>query len=161
MTKKFKNIGPGTLIAAAFIGPGTVTLCTLAGAQFGYNLLWAMTLSIVATIILQEMAARVGIITQKGLAEVIKSQISSPLIRTVVLALILIAIVVGNAAYEVGNISGSSLGLTAVFGNSQSNAYPLIIGFIAFGILLNGNYKILERYLIALVLNWVWSKLRQ
>lgn len=152
MSKLFKNIGPGTLIAAAFIGPGTVTLCTLAGVQFGYNLLWAMTLSIVATIILQEMAARVGIITQKGLAEVIKSQVSSPLLRTLVLVLILSAIVVGNGAYEAGNISGSSLGLTAIFGSKYSNTYPVIIGLIAFVILLNGNYKKLERYLIVLVL---------
>ena len=48
----FKNIGPGTLVAAAFIGPGTVTLCTLAGVNFGFNLLWAMVLSIVATIVI-------------------------------------------------------------------------------------------------------------
>ena len=64
MIKKiFQNIGPGTLVAAAFIGPGTVTLCTLAGVNFGYHLLWTMILSIVATIILQEMAARLGVIS--------------------------------------------------------------------------------------------------
>ena len=55
MIKWFKNIGPGVLVTAAFIGPGTVTLCTLAGVNFGYTLLWAMTLSIVATIVLQEI----------------------------------------------------------------------------------------------------------
>ena len=42
----FKKSGPGTLVAAAFIGPGTVTLCTLAGVNFGFHLLWAMVLSI-------------------------------------------------------------------------------------------------------------------
>ena len=46
----FKKSGPGTLVAAAFIGPGTVTLCTLAGVNFGFHLLWAMVLSIVATL---------------------------------------------------------------------------------------------------------------
>lgn len=61
----FKNIGPGPLVAAAFIGPGTVTLCTVAGVNFGFALLWAMVLSIIATIILQEMSARLGIISQK------------------------------------------------------------------------------------------------
>ena len=61
----FKKIGPGVLVAAAFIGPGTVTACTLAGVEFGYALLWAMLLSIFATIVLQEMAARLGIITQR------------------------------------------------------------------------------------------------
>jgi len=77
----FKNIGPGTLIAAAFIGPGTVTLCTIAGVNFGFNLLWAMVLSIFATIVLQEMAARLGIISQKGLSEVLREEIKNPLIE--------------------------------------------------------------------------------
>jgi len=152
MIKWFKNIGPGALIAAAFIGPGTVTLCTIAGVTFGYNLLWAMTLSIVATVVLQEMAARVGIITQKGLAEVIREQINSVVLRRLAILLILAAIVVGNGAYEAGNITGSSLGLTAIFGDTYSNSYPIIIGVIAFGLLYIGNYKILERCLIALVI---------
>ena len=104
-----KNIGPGPLVAAAFIGPGTVTLCTVAGVSFGYALLWAMVLSIIATVVLQEMAARLGIISQKGLSEVIRSEIKSPLFKMIAIALILAAIVIGNAAYEAGNITGSSL----------------------------------------------------
>ena len=73
MKNWFKNIGPATLVTAAFIGPGTVTLCTIAGVNFGYNLLWAMLFSIIATIILQEMSARIGIVSQKGLAEILRS----------------------------------------------------------------------------------------
>jgi len=152
MVKWFKNIGPGVLVAAAFIGPGTVTLCTLAGVNFGYALLWAMSLSIIATIILQEMAARVGIITQKGLALNIKEQIKSPILRKLAILLILAAIVVGNAAYEAGNISGASLGVSAVFGASYFYLYPIIIGVVAFILLYIGNYKILERSLVALVI---------
>lgn len=152
MIKWFKNIGPGTLVAAAFIGPGTVTICTLAGVQFGFDLLWAMTLSIFATIVLQEMAARIGIITQKGLADVIKEQIQSSVLRNIAIILILSAVVIGNAAYEAGNITGSSLGLTAVFGAEYSKLFPLIIGSISFILLFKGNYKSLEKYLIALVL---------
>jgi len=152
MFKWFKNIGPGALVAAAFIGPGTVTLCTLAGVQFGYALLWAMTLSTIATIVLQEMAARVGIITQKGLAEVIKSQIRYPIIRKMAVLLIFSAIVIGNAAYEAGNISGASLGISAVLGNSLFFLYPILIGIVAFCVLFIGNYKILERSLVVLVI---------
>jgi Mn2+/Fe2+ NRAMP family transporter len=151
MFKWIKNIGPGTLVAAAFIGPGTVTVCTKAGVQFGYSLLWAMLLSIIATIILQEMAARTGIITQKGLAEVIKGQITSPLLRNAAIFLILGAIVIGNAAYEAGNISGAALGMQ-VFGERNTIVYPILIGSIAFIVLFIGNYKILERSLVALVL---------
>jgi NRAMP (natural resistance-associated macrophage protein)-like metal ion transporter len=152
MIKRFKNIGPGALVAAAFIGPGTVTLCTLAGVNFGYALLWAMTLSIVATIVLQEMAARVGIITQQGLAAVIKEQIKNPLLRKAAIVLILSAIVIGNAAYEAGNISGASLGISAVFGTELFYVYPFVIGAVAFVLLYIGNYKILERSLVFLVI---------
>lgn len=158
MKNIFKNIGPGALIAAAFIGPGTVTVCTIAGVKFGFTLLWAMVLSIVATIVLQEMAARLGLVSGKGLAENVKQEIRSPIARTVALVLILSAILIGNAAYEAGNISGGVLGLQSVFSNltlsiyaMQFNVWSLFIGIIAFVLLSFGDYKILERSLIGLV----------
>lgn len=147
----FKKIGPGILIAAAFIGPGTITVCTVAGVGFGYALLWAMLLSVIATIVLQEMAARLGIISRKGLTEVIRSEVRIPLIRNSVLAIILAAIVIGNAAYEAGNISGATLGMEALFGGSFIDYYPWIIGFFAFVLLFIGSYKILEKTFIILV----------
>ena len=55
------SIGPGALVAAAFIGPGTVTACTTAGAGFGFALLWALVFATVAAMILQGMAARLGV----------------------------------------------------------------------------------------------------
>ncbi|MBC3759627.1 Nramp family divalent metal transporter [Hyunsoonleella sp. SJ7] len=153
-----KNIGPGPLIAAAFIGPGTVTVCTLAGVNFGYALLWAMLLSVVATIVLQEMAARLGIISQKGLSEIIKSEIKNPIFKGFAVLLILSAITFGNAAYEAGNISGGILGLEAIFGSQKLNLgsfslnlYSLAIGAVAFVMLFIGNYKVLERLLVSLV----------
>ncbi|NND26639.1 MAG: Nramp family divalent metal transporter [Flavobacteriaceae bacterium] len=155
----FKNIGPGPLVAAAFIGPGTVTLCTLAGVGFGYALLWAMLLSIVATIVLQEMAARLGIISQKGLAEVIRNELKHPVVKTIAVVLMLSAIVVGNAAYEAGNISGGVLGLEAILGNQSIavgavniNLISIVLGIIAFILLYIGNYKVLEKALVGLVI---------
>ena len=160
MIKKwFKNIGPGPLVAAAFIGPGTVTLCTIAGVNFGYTLLWAMVLSIVATIVLQEMSARLGIISQKGLSEIIRTEIKNPLFRVLAILLILSAIVIGNAAYEAGNISGGVLGLETILGNPNLNIgnfsinfLSISIGIIAFILLYIGNYKILEKTLVSLVI---------
>ncbi len=148
----FKKIGPGVLVAAAFIGPGTVTACTLAGVQFGFTLLWAMLLSVIATIVLQEMSARLGIITQKGLADVIKEQIQIPLFRNLVIGIILGAIVIGNTAYEGGNIGGATLGLEAIFGREYVTYYPFFIGAIAFVLLYLGNYKMLEKVLVTLVI---------
>ena len=147
-----KDVGPGVLIAAAFIGPGTVTLCTIAGASYGYSLLWALLLSIIATIVLQEMALRIGLITNKGLAEVIRVSIKNKFINRLLILLILCSILVGNAAYEAGNITGASLGIIAIIGRETLNYIPLLIGFIAFIILYIGDYKVLERSLIFLVI---------
>ncbi|WP_431157572.1 Nramp family divalent metal transporter [Winogradskyella poriferorum] len=160
MIKKFfKNIGPGPLVAAAFIGPGTVTVCTLAGANFGHALLWAMVLSVVATIVLQEMAARLGIVSQKGLSQVIREEIKNPILKKMAVLLILAAIVIGNAAYEAGNISGGVLGLqtligeqTLAIGGLNLNITAVIIGICAFVLLYIGNYKVLERTLVAMVI---------
>jgi NRAMP (natural resistance-associated macrophage protein)-like metal ion transporter len=159
MKKFFNNIGPGPLVAAAFIGPGTVTLCTLAGVNFGYALLWAMVLSILATLVLQEMAARLGVVSQKGLSEIIRSEIKHPIVRGFAIVLILSAIVIGNAAYEAGNISGGALGMQTLLGNPilevgsfNLNIMSLLIGFLAFVLLYIGNYKILEKALVFLVI---------
>ncbi len=159
MRNWLKNVGPGILVSAAFIGPGTVTVCTLAGVKFGYSLLWALVLSIIACVILQEMAARLGIVAQKGLSECIRDQIKQPAVRVLALILVFSAIVIGNAAYEAGNITGAVLGVSAVtpslnmqLGNLTLDVWPVIIGGIAFILLSIGNYKILERIFIGLVI---------
>lgn len=153
------KFGPATLITAAFIGPGTVTLCSIAGAQYGYVLLWTMVLSVIITIVLQNMAAKLGLITQKGLASIIKDEFKSPLFKILAIILILAAIVIGNTAYEAGNISGSVLGLSLIFPqetlmifNYHINFQSLIIGIIAFTLLYSGNHKILEKSLVGLVI---------
>lgn len=160
MKKRKKiSIGPGALVAAAFIGPGTVTTCTISGSSFGYTLLWALTLSTIATASLQEMSARLGLISGQGLAESIKQELKRPWLKWVAIALIISAIVLGNSAYEAGNISGSVLGLNAIFpdtlvkiGASNINLMVPLIGLIAFALLFIGNYKVIERVLIGLVI---------
>ncbi|TNF77809.1 MAG: divalent metal cation transporter, partial [Bacteroidetes bacterium] len=63
----FKKAGPGMLVAAAFIGPGTVTTCIRAGVDWKFGLLWALLLSVLATLVLQEMAGRLGLTTRDGI----------------------------------------------------------------------------------------------
>lgn len=154
-----KYIGPGPLIAAAFIGPGTVTVCTIAGVKFGYDLLWALGLSILATIVLQEMASRIGLLTGKGLATVISESLSKGLARYFSLMLIFLAIVVGNAAYEAGNISGGAMGLGLFvqipefqLGPFEVNLLNLSLGMIAWGLLMLGSYKRITQVLTFLVI---------
>lgn len=159
MRNWFKNVGPGVLVSAAFIGPGTVTVCTLAGVNFQFALLWALLLSIISCIVLQEMAARLGLVSQAGLSESIRKEIQNPILRGFAIALILSAIVIGNAAYEAGNITGAVLGITAIMSPLEVqigsyfslNVWSVVIGAVAFILLYIGNYKILERVFIALV----------
>ncbi len=113
LNKFFKNIGPGPLIAAAFIGPGTVTII---------------------------------------------DELKNPIIKYGIITLILLSIVIGNTAYESGNISGAVLGLETLFGSlnfrideNVFNLYPIIIGLISGFILWSGKFKIIERFLIILV----------
>ena len=148
----FRDIGPGVLIAAAFIGPGTVTLCTIAGASFGYSLIWAIILSIFSTIVLQEMSLRIGLITKMNLAQVIRINIKSKFLNRLLLILIISSILIGNAAYEAGNITGASLGISAILNSQSINYIPIFIGLIAFIVLYQGDYKVLERSLVSLVL---------
>ncbi len=149
-TKRF-SIGPAALVAAAFIGPGTVTTCTLAGANFGYALIWALVFSVVAGMLLQEMSARLGVVTQQGLGEVIKSQFNNPVLKSVVFVLIAVAIFIGNGAYEGGNIAGAALGLNALL-PTVDFPWPVLIVALAFVVLIQGSYQVLEKALIALVL---------
>ena len=74
---RLKNIGPGALVAAAFIGPGTVTSCSTSGANYGYTLLWAMLLSVISVIIMQSMAARLGIVSKMGLGQALREKFHS------------------------------------------------------------------------------------
>ena len=74
MLKRLRAIGPGALTAAAFIGPGTVTTATIAGATFGYALVWALVFATIAAIILQETAVRLGVVAQRGLGEAVMEQ---------------------------------------------------------------------------------------
>lgn len=144
------RFGPGLLVMAAFIGPGTVTTASKAGADFGFVLLWALLFSVVATIVLQEMAARLGLVTGKGLSQALHSSIDSPLFSTVAMVLIVLAIGFGNAAYESGNIAGAAMGLAAITPVS-TNVWALVVGGVAFALLGSGRYRVIERGLILLV----------
>ena len=159
LSEKISKVGPGALIAAAFIGPGTVTVCSIAGNSFGYSLLWAIFTSLIIAFILQEMSIRVGIISKKGLTELIKDETKNSYLKNILLILIFIAIIIGNTAYEAGNISGAILGMESLIGtlsynfnDFSINLLSIIIGSLAFLILFIGNYKFLEKVLISIVL---------
>jgi manganese transport protein len=148
--RRFRSLGPGLLVTAAFMGPGTVATATVAGARFGYALLWALAFSVVATIVLQEMSARLGLVTREGLGEALRATVTHPVARILVILLVVSAIALGNAAFQMGNITGAAIGLEALTSVSRS-AWVLVVGITAFALLASSNYRWLERILMALV----------
>ena len=147
------SIGPGALVAAAFIGPGTVTTCTLAGANFGFALLWTLVFATLATIILQDMAARLGAGARLGLGEALLQSTEAPAARIAVAVLVAAAIGLGNAAYEAGNLAGAALGVEAVFEDyAPRRAVVATLALIAASLLIINRYELIERVLIGFVI---------
>lgn len=154
---RLSKAGPGALVTAAFIGPGTVTACTLAGANHGYALLWALAFATLATIALQEMSARLGLVTRAGLGANLAALFGDTAWRWPLAILVGIALYLGNAAYEAGNLAGAALGIAAIAGAGGGEGGLFIAAIFALaaiaGTLLTlGSYRIIERALITLVL---------
>lgn len=151
LKKRPGPFGPGLLVAAAFIGPGTVTTASVAGASLGYALLWALLFSVVATCVLQEMAARLGLVTRRGLSQALREELAGHWYGTVAVLLVVAAIGFGNAAYEAGNITGAALGLQALTG-VEGWIWSLLVGLLSAAFLASGRYSRIEHLLVALVL---------
>lgn len=148
---RWPRVGPGALVAAAFIGPGTVTTCILAGVRFGDALLWALLFATLATIILQEMSARIGTVAGLGLGEALRSRLHTPGLRLAAAILITAAIGFGNAAFQTGNLLGAALGAELLLGGSL-RGWALAVALVAAVLLWRGNYRIIERALVGLVI---------
>jgi Mn2+/Fe2+ NRAMP family transporter len=132
-----------------------VTTCTLAGARFGYELLWVLVVATLAAISLQEMSARLGAATGRGLSETLREVAIRPLARWPLFALVAVSILVGNAAYQGGNLTGAFLGYEAIAGQESSgltqNIVTLTIAAMAALLLWFGNVRALGAVLSVLV----------
>lgn len=146
-----KQFGPGLLVTAAFIGPGTITTASTAGANFGFTLLWALLFSVLATWVLQEMAARLGLVTGEGLSQALRTAFQHPALNLATVILVVAAIGIGNAAYEAGNIAGAAIGAESLT-DIPASIWALIIGGIAGFLLLTGRYALMQNVLVVLVL---------
>ena len=151
------KLGPGFIITSAFIGPGTITLCTLSGIEFGYSLIWCIIFSIAATSYLQELSARLGIISRLGLGDIFKSNTHNTL-NKVFFIFVFLSLFIGNSAYESGNISGTVMGLETFTGSItinllkfNINLLPIFISIFLISIIAYGSYKVFERMLVSLV----------
>ena len=144
------NLGPGFLVTAAFIGPGTILTASRAGAEFGLSLLWALLFSLVMTFVLQEMALRLGLVKRLALTTILRDAVSQPVFKWGLLVLVGLAIVVGNSAYEGGNLTGAAAGAALLFGGDL-RLWLILLAFVCALLLLKGRYQSLERILMVLV----------
>lgn len=126
LREKLGALGPGFLIVGSFIGPGTVTSSTKAGADYGFQLFWCIIFSVIAVIVMQGMAARLGIVTQMGLAEnLVKDFEDRPVLRNLLCGLVAVAITIGGFAYMSGDLTGTAIGISALTGISTRIIAPV------------------------------------
>ena len=136
-------VGPGIITANVDNDAGGITTYSVAGAHFGYSLLWMLALVALALIIIQEMSARLGIVTGKGLADLIRESLG---VRAT--AAIIGIVVFVNLANTVSEFAGVAASME-IFGVSKYVSVPLA----ALGVwllIVKGNYKQVERiFLVA------------
>ena len=111
-----------------------------------------MLFSTIATIVFQEMAARLGIVTKKGLGENIRDRIANPVLKAIAVGIVIVAIFVGNCAYETGNLTGGILGIQAVVPSLNAKVMVVVLSLLAILLLWSGNYKRIEKLLTGLVI---------
>ena len=142
--------GPGLIIAASFIGPGTITTSIVTGASYGFTLAWAVVFSVLATIVLQEMTGRLGLATRLSLGEALRVVFESTAARAVMVVLVVAAIGVGGASYAGGDTTGTALALTTVTG---LDVRVVVVGILLLigALLWTGSYKAIEVVLTAMV----------
>lgn len=131
-------LGPGIITGSVDNDAGGITTYSLAGAQYGYGLIWTLIPSFIALLIIQEMNARMGIVTGKGLADLIRENAGIRITFFIFLGLLLSGI--GNTTTEFAGVAGS----TEIFGVSKYISVP-VVAILVWILVVKGTYKIAER----------------
>ncbi|HEX3967311.1 MAG TPA: Nramp family divalent metal transporter [Edaphobacter sp.] len=141
----FACLGPGFITANVDNDAGGILTYSQAGAQFGYTLLWTMIPITIALIVVQEMCARMGVVTGKGLSDLIREEFGLRL--TFVIMILLVAVNFTNVVTEFSGIAGSM----QLFHVSKNISVP-ICALIVWALVVKGDYKSVEKiFLIASV----------
>jgi len=138
-------LGPGFITANVDNDPGGILTYSQAGAKFGYELLWTLIPTTIALIVIQEMAARMGAVTGKGLSDLIREEFG-------LRATFFTMAVLGLA--DLGNIAADFAGVASavgIFGVSKYVAVPLA-AFMVWAVVVRGTYTGVERALLVLSL---------
>jgi NRAMP (natural resistance-associated macrophage protein)-like metal ion transporter len=138
-------VGPGFITANVDNDPGGILTYSQAGAKYGYALLWTLIPTTIALIVVQEMAARMGAITGKGLSDLIREEFG---LRMTFFTMIVLGLA------DFGNIAAEFAGLASgmsIFGISKYIAVPIGAAVVWF-VIVRGSYKPVERILLILSL---------
>ncbi|MEI6899501.1 MAG: divalent metal cation transporter [Bacteroidota bacterium] len=131
-------LGPGIITGSVDNDAGGITTYSIAGALYGYKLIWTLIPAFVVLLVVQEMNARMGIVTGKGLADLIRENAGVKITFIIFVGLLLADI--GNTTTEFAGVAGSM----EVFGISKYISVP-IVAFMIWIMVVKGNYKIAER----------------
>ncbi len=146
-------LGPGIITANVDNDAGGITTYSVAGAHYGYSLLWVMPLVALALIIVQEMSARLGVVTGKGLADLIRESLG---VRwtTIIIAIMVFA----NLANTVSEFAGVAASME-IFGVDKYLSVPLV-ALLVWLLIVKGSYQRVEKIFLvasALYLTYVIS----
>lgn len=131
-------LGPGIITGSVDNDAGGITAYSLAGAQYGYKLLWTLIPAFIVLLVVQEMNARMGIVTKKGLADLIRENFGVRVTFFIFLGLIIADI--GNTATEFAGVAGSM----QIFGISKYISVP-IGAILVWFLVVKGTYKSAEK----------------
>jgi Mn2+/Fe2+ NRAMP family transporter len=131
-------LGPGIITGSVDNDAGGITTYSVAAAVYGYNLIWTLIPSFIVLVVIQEMNARMGIVTGKGLADLIRENAGVKVTFFIFVGLLIADI--GNTTTEFAGVAGSM----EVFGVSKYISVP-VVGFLIWFMVVKGTYKIAER----------------
>src|SRR2546430_1613350 len=141
-------VGPGFITANVDNDANGIATYSVAGAQFGYSLLWTMIPTIVALVVVQEMSARMGAVTGKGLSDLIREEFG---LRTTFI--LMLALVATNYLNIVGEFAGVASGFE-LFGISKYIVVPLA-ALIVWAMVVHGTYSSVEKIFLSASLFYV------
>jgi Mn2+/Fe2+ NRAMP family transporter len=131
-------LGPGIITGSVDNDAGGITTYSVAGAMYGYGLIWTLIPSFVVLLVIQEMNARMGIVTGKGLSDLIRENAGMKITFFIFIGLLLSNI--GNTTTEFAGVAGSM----EIFGVSKYISVPVVAVMVWF-LVVKGTYKIAER----------------
>lgn len=133
------SLGPGAIMAASIIGPGTVTTASTQGASYGYTSLWLILVSCVIAYFFQEPGSRIAIGLNKDMMIGIREHMGK---KTAIL--LYVVVLVGSLAFQAGNVSGATMALTYFFPGTSAVMWAVAISAVGCIIYLANKFSLVE-----------------